>query len=337
MGGHHDHGHSYHGHGHHHHDGNANHTSLFLAFILITGFMIVEFFGGLLSNSLALISDAGHMLSDAASLFLSLFAMRLATKPTTATKTYGYKRTEILAALLNGITLIIISLYIFIEAYDRLFSPQPVASISMMTIAAFGLLINIAAAWILMRGGDTSKNLNVRSAFLHVLGDMLGSVGAIMAGLLIWLFGWTIADPIASIIVAVLILVSTWRIIRDSVNVLMEGVPAGMDVEEMRCAVLALEGVVEVHDLHVWTVTSGFPALSCHIVVRNLAQGGDVLRTANQIFRERFHISHTTIQIEDMTMCQEENICDKKGQLKKIGEDDDKARSNQSNRRSVRT
>lgn len=153
--------------------------------------------------------------------------MWLAAKPATPTKTYGYKRTEILAALLNGITLVVISIYIFVEAYHRFFEPEPVASKSMMIIAVLGLLVNIMTAWILMRGGDTSENLNVRSAFLHVLGDMLGSVGAIIAALLIWQFGWMLADPIASVIVAILVLISAWRVIRDSTNVLMEGVPDG--------------------------------------------------------------------------------------------------------------
>lgn len=308
MGGHHHH----HGHSHHHHGENANRNTLFIAFLLITSFMIVEFVGGIMSNSLALLSDAGHMLSDSASLFLSVLAMWLAARPATPTKTYGYKRTEILAALLNGITLVVISIYIFIEAYQRFFVPEQVASKSMMIIAVLGLLVNIIAAWILMRGGDTSDNLNVRSAFLHVLGDMLGSVGAIVAALLIWQFGWMLADPIASVIVAVLVLISAWRVIRDSTNVLLEGVPAGMNIEEMREAVLTIDGVVAVHDLHVWTVTSGFPSLSCHIVVHNLEESGEVLRTANRMFKDRFHIAHTTIQIEDPDMCQEGDMCDEK-------------------------
>ncbi|MCP1356135.1 cation diffusion facilitator family transporter [Aneurinibacillus migulanus] len=308
MGGHH-HGHAHH-HDHGHHGKNTNQKVLFLAFLLITGFMIVEFIGGILSNSLALLSDAGHMLSDSASLFLSVLAMWLASKPATATKTYGYKRTEILAALLNGITLAVISIYIFIEAYRRFFTPEPIASGSMLTIAVIGLAVNIIAAWMLMRGGDTSDNLNVRSAFLHVIGDMLGSVGAIIAAVLIWQFGWTIADPIASVVVAVLVILSAWRVIRDSVNVLMEGVPAGIDIDEVREAVLAIDGVTAIHDLHVWTVTSGFPSLSCHLVIRNMEQSGEVLRKANHLFKEQFHIAHTTIQIEDPDMCQEGDMCD---------------------------
>lgn len=311
---HHDHhSHDHHGgHHHHHHGEHANENTLLWAFFLIAGFMVIEFIGGFLTNSLALLSDAGHMLSDAASLFLSVLAMWLARRPATSTKTYGYKRTEILAAFLNGLTLAVISIYIFIEAYDRFFEPQPVASLTMMLIAVIGLIVNIVVAWILMRGGDTHNNLNVRSAFLHVLGDMLGSVGAIAAGALISLFGWTIADPIASVIVATLVLVSAWRIIRDSVNVLMEGVPSGMDIDRIRHAVLELDGVDAIHDLHVWTVTSNFPSLSCHIVVQDYTQAGDILRNVNQLFKDQFGIKHTTIQIEDAAMCAKGDMCDEK-------------------------
>ena len=311
---HHDHDHHghHHGHGHHHHHHGeqANQKALLWAFFLIAGFMIVEFIGGILTNSLALLSDAGHMLSDAASLFLSVMAMWLARRPATPTKTYGYKRTEILAAFLNGLTLAVISIYIFIEAYERFFEPQPVASLNMMLIAVVGLLVNIIVAWILMRGGDTHDNLNVRSAFLHVLGDMLGSVGAIAAGALIWMFGWTIADPIASVIVAALVLLSAWRVIRDSVNVLMEGVPRGMDLSRIRSAVLELDGVQAIHDLHVWTVTSSLPSLSCHIVIEDYTRAGEILRTVNRLFKEQFGIKHTTIQIEDAAMCAEGDMCD---------------------------
>lgn len=306
--------HHHHGHGHSHghsHSDHANRNSLFFAFLLITAFMIVEFIGGIWTNSLALLSDAGHMLSDSASLFLSVLAMWLADKPATATKTYGYKRTEILAALFNGVALSVISIYIFVEAYHRFSAPPSVASKSMMFIAILGLLVNIVVAWILMRG-DTSDNLNVRSAFLHVLGDMLGSVGAIVAAILIWAFGWNLADPIASIIVAILVLFSGWRVIRDSVNVLMEGVPIGIDLEELRQGILSLQGVEDIHDLHVWTVTSGFPSLSCHIVINTLDNTGDVLRAANRMFKEDFHITHTTIQVEDQQMCEEGNVCDEK-------------------------
>ncbi|WCK55306.1 cation diffusion facilitator family transporter [Aneurinibacillus sp. Ricciae_BoGa-3] len=316
MGSHHHHHHDHHGHSHaghsHHHGHNANKKSLLLSFLLITAFMIVEFIGGFFTNSLALISDAGHMLSDSISLFLSYMAVWIAAKPATHTKTYGYKRLEILAALFNGVALGIISIFIYWEAFHRLFAPAEVSSGSMMLIATLGFVINILVAFILMRG-DTKANLNMRSALLHVFGDLLGSLGAIVAGLLIWLFGWNIADPIASVIVATLVLISGWRVTRDSINVLMEGVPEGTNIDDMRNALLSIEGIEEVHDLHVWTVTSGFPSLSCHVVVKDLYDFGQILRQSNCMFKEKFNITHTTIQIEDGKICEEDDICDEKG------------------------
>lgn len=217
MGHSHNHGHD-HGHTHTH---NANKKALLLAFLLTTGFMLAEAVGGYVTNSLALLSDAGHMLSDAVSLGLSLLAFKIGEKRPTSEKTYGYKRIEILAALFNGIALIIISIYILIEAIRRFRESVEVAGVGMLSIAIVGLLINIGAAFILMRG-DTSENLNLRSAFLHVLGDLLGSVGAIVAALLILFFGWEVADPIASILVSILVIVSGWRVTKDTLHILME-------------------------------------------------------------------------------------------------------------------
>ena len=228
--------------------------------------MVVEVIGGILTNSLALLSDAGHMLSDAAALGLSFFAIKLGEKQVSQEKTYGYKRFEIIAAALNGLTLIIISLYIFYEAFQRFFAPPEVQSTGMLMISVTGLVVNIIAAWILM-SGDKDDNLNVRSAFLHVLGDMLGSVGAIVAALLIMFFGWTIADPIASVIVAVLIIISGFRVTKDSFHILMEGAPTQIDIQQVKEALSKIPLVKEVHDLHIWTITSGYPVLSCHITI----------------------------------------------------------------------
>jgi cobalt-zinc-cadmium efflux system protein len=226
-------GHSHtHDHGHHHH-GSGNKSALKWAFFLISGFMIVEVIGGLLTNSLALLSDAGHMLSDAAALGLSYTAMTWGQKASTTKKTFGYKRFEILAAFINGITLMVISLYIFIEAYGRLTNPPAVVSSGMLVISILGLLVNITAAFILMKG-DKDENLNVRSAFLHVMGDMLGSAGAIIAALLIMFFGWSLADPIASIVVAVLVLISGYRVTKYYFHILMEGAPLSLDVKELK-------------------------------------------------------------------------------------------------------
>lgn len=281
-------------HGHHHH---ANKKALLISFILITVYMVIEVIGGLLTNSLALLSDAGHMLSDAISLGLSLFAFKFGEKIADDNRTYGYKRFEILAALFNGALLIVISLYILWEAYHRFLSPPSVASIGMLTIAAIGLAVNVLVAWILMKG-DTSENLNLRSAFIHVIGDLLGSVGAVVAALLIMFMGWNFADPIASVLVALLILVSGYRVAKDAVHVLMEGKPKNVDMEEIKEKLLGLANVKNVHDLHIWSITSDFPSLSCHLVVENQEDRDVILQQAADILCKEFAIEHTTIQIE---------------------------------------
>jgi cobalt-zinc-cadmium efflux system protein len=290
MGHSHDHNHA-HGHSH-----NANKKALFISFLLISIYMIVEVIGGILTNSLALISDAGHMLSDAAALGLSLVAFKIGEREANAEKTYGYRRFEILAAFINGIALIAVSLYIFLEAYHRFLTP-PEVSTNMMIIASIGLLVNIVVAWILLKG-DTSENLNIRSAFLHVLGDILGSVGAIIAGILIWLFNWNIADPIASVIVALLVLISGWRVTKDSVHVLMEGKPGHINSEEVKEAMQAFPEIVAIHDLHIWAITSDFPSLSCHLVVKMNSDRDDLLHRLSHLLEEKFSIKHTTIQME---------------------------------------
>ena len=257
-------GHDHHGHDHHHHH-TTNQRALFLAFLLIATFMVVEVVGGLWTNSLALLSDAGHMLGDAAALGLSFLAVRFGARRATPDRTFGYRRFEILAAFVNGLTLLVISIYIMIEAYKRLFSPPEIMSGGMLVIAIVGLVVNVLAAWILMRG--ERDNLNVRSALLHVFGDLLGSVGAITAALLILLFGWTLADSIASLFVAVLILISGYRVTRDAVHILMEGAPHEVDVVAMQNELLRVDGVNEIHDLHVWSITSNEYAVTCHVLI----------------------------------------------------------------------
>jgi cobalt-zinc-cadmium efflux system protein len=280
----------------HSHGHNQNKKALLISFLFIFTFMIVEVIGGIITNSLALLSDAGHMLSDAAALGLSLAAFYIGEKASDKGKTYGYKRFEILAAFINGLTLILVSLYIFWEAYHR-FIDTPMVSPGMMVIAIIGLVVNIIVAWILMRG-DTEHNLNVRSAFLHVLGDMLGSVGAIAAGLLIYFFNWNLADPIASVMVAILIVISGWRVTKDSIHILMEGSPKGIDTEVVKNSLAAAPGVIEVHDLHVWCITSGFTALSCHVVVGNEVNRDTILLRLSAYLEEEFGIHHSTIQVE---------------------------------------
>ncbi|WP_110113893.1 cation diffusion facilitator family transporter [Bacillus sp. CGMCC 1.16541] len=288
-------GHS-HSHGHHHH-GSQNKKALKWSFFIITAYMIIEVIGGILTNSLALLSDAGHMLSDAAALGLSFLALTFGEKGASFSKTFGYKRFEILAAFINGITLIVISLYIFWEAYQRILSPPEVVSTGMLIVSSIGLLVNIVAAYILMKG-DKEENLNVRSAFLHVLGDMLGSVGAIIAALLIMFFGWSLADSLASIIVAILIIISGWRVTEDAFHILMEGVPTNIDVKQLKDALLSFEEIKDIHDLHVWAITSNFPALSCHFVVEQGINHQQLLKKANTVLHDQFHLHHTTIQID---------------------------------------
>ncbi|MGG3448427.1 cation diffusion facilitator family transporter [Domibacillus aminovorans] len=302
-------GHS-HSHDHSHHHGSSNKSALKWAFFLISTYMIVEVIGGIMTNSLALLSDAGHMLSDAAALGLSYVALTFGQRAASSKKTYGYKRFEILAAFINGITLMAISVYIFFEAYQRLINPPEVISGGMLIISILGLVVNIVAAFILMRG-DKDENLNVRSAFLHVIGDMLGSVGAIIAALFIMFFGWNLADPIASIIVAILIIISGYRVTRDSFHILMEGAPLNMDIQEVKNRLLSLDEVREVHDLHVWSITSDFPALSCHLVIDQDEDYQMVLSKAKKLLLDEFHLHHVTIQIdkEGGEDCSSEDHC----------------------------
>ncbi|MCH7321930.1 cation diffusion facilitator family transporter [Solibacillus sp. MA9] len=284
----------------HNHSHGANKKILLISFVIIFSFMIVEAIGGFLTNSLALLSDAGHMLSDAVSLAIALLAFIVSEKAVTMSKTYGYKRIEILAATLNGVTLIAIALYIFYEAIDRFQNPPEVATTGMLIISVIGLLVNILVAWIMLKGGDTEENLNMRGAFLHVISDMLGSVGAIIAALLMMFFGFGWADPLASVIVAVLVLRGGYSVTKNSLHVLMEGTPTGVDSDQVVNILNGHEQVRGVHDVHIWTVTSGFHALTCHIVLDDeltVKQSSAILA---QIEHELLHanIQHATIQIE---------------------------------------
>ncbi len=283
-----------HDHGHTH---SANKKALLISFILIATFMILEVVGGIITNSLALLSDAGHMLSDTVALGMSLLAFKLGEKKSDTEKTYGYKRFEILAAFLNGIALIAISFYILWESINRFIDPPDVASTGMLVIAAIGLIVNILVAWILMKG-DTSENLNLRSAFLHVLGDLLGSIGAIIAALLIMFIGWNYADPIASAIVAILVLISGIRVTKDSFHVLMEGTPTNIDLQKVKKALVEIDGVHSIHDLHIWNITSDFPSFTCHLVVNEGVNRDQMLKIAGQKLHDQFELTHTTIQIE---------------------------------------
>ena len=288
------------------HDHNHNHTHgankkvLLVSFSIITGYMVIEVVGGFLTNSLALISDAGHMLSDSISLAIALIAFMFGEKAASNSKTFGYKRFEILAAVLNGVTLILIALFIFYEAIQRFVNPPEVATSGMLIISLIGLFVNILVAWIMMRGGDTKENLNMRGAFLHVLSDMLGSVGAIIAALLIMFFGWGWADPLASVIIAILVLRSGYYVTKDAIHVLMEGTPQNVVMNDIIQTIEKTTGIESIHDLHIWSITSGLNALSCHAVVDDqmtIAESESMLRKLEHDLEYK-GIMHATIQLE---------------------------------------
>jgi cobalt-zinc-cadmium efflux system protein len=287
---------AHHDHGHAHAPTDANSRRLWLTLALVISYMGAEVIGGVVSGSLALIADAGHMFSDAAALGLTLFAMRFARRPATATRTYGSYRAEIIAALINGATLVAVAIYIFIEAIERFRQPPEVQGGVMLVIATGGLLVN--GAGLLILHGGRGENLNMRGAWLHVLTDALGSVQAIVAGALIWAYGWRWVDPAASVLIGLLVIYSSWSLITQSVAVLMESAPGHVDVDAVRQALLEVPGVTRVHDLHVWTITSGFVALSAHLTSPDASRHQAVLGAARAVMRERFHIEHTTIQID---------------------------------------
>lgn len=293
-----DHDHGIGGH-HHHFDIDGNKKGLTIALTITFGIMFLEFFGGLFTNSLALLSDSGHMLSDSSALLLSLIAVWFATKPASSKRTYGFLRFEILAALFNGMALFIIAGFIMWEAYGRFSDPPEVQSGYMMIIAFVGLLANLASAYALVKKGDVKNNLNLRSAYIHILGDALGSVGAVLAGLLIYLFNWYVADPIISVIVSLLILKSAWSVISHTVHILMEGTPRNINQEEVKRALEQIEGVIDVHDLHIWTITSSLDSLSCHISIEDDKDCLLILQKAIHQVEEKFNIHHSTIQIEN--------------------------------------
>ena len=299
-------------HQHHHHASGAqvegNRRRLTLALALTATYMVAEIVGGLASNSLALLADAGHMFSDAAALGLSLVAVMLAQRPATAQRTYGYHRAEILAALTNGAALLALSVLIAREAWERLSEPPDVNGGLMLAVACGGLLINLANLRILSGGKD--HNLNVRGAWLHVMADTLGSVGAISAGAVIYLFGWRWADPAASFVIAALVLYSAWGLVRETLDVLMEGVPKGISLDEVHRALASIPSVLDAHDLHVWSLTSGRNIATTHLVIAQDADHQGIIDAANRMLAERFSIEHVTIQVEHVELANKCKPCD---------------------------
>ena len=284
-------------HAHNHETGRSeNRRALAITLALTASFTVAEVVGGLLTGSLALLADAGHMLSDNLSLALALFAAWLAGRPETPGRSFGYKRAEILAALANGVTLVAISIWIFVEAFSRLREPPEILGVPMLAIAVLGLLVNVAGIIVLSR--SAGESLNVQGAFRHVIADALGSIGTITAALVIVLTGWRYADPLASIAIAALILASSWSLLRDSTNVLLEAAPRDIDPEEIGRKMVGADGVSEVHDLHVWEITSGFPALSAHVLVGQEENCHARRRDLEDLLAHEFGITHTTLQVD---------------------------------------
>lgn len=284
-----------HSHGHAHTPG-SNRRRLAWALALTITYMLAEVAGGFITNSLALLSDAGHMLADVAALALAMLALWFAARPVTPKKTYGYYRMEILAALANGVALVVIALLIFYEAMQRIKQPPEVQGFELTLIAVGGLIINGVSAWLLHPASE--DNLNMRGAFLHVIGDALGSVGAIAAGVVIWQWGWTVADPIISVAMCLLIIYSSWQLIRESVNILLEGTPSHINIRAVIDAIDRVPGVIGVHDLHVWTISSGKEALSAHVTLELGTSHRAALQALQQRLRSEFNIGHVTIQME---------------------------------------
>lgn len=289
----------------HDHGGAGSKHSRRLLIVLAStaSFMFVEAATGFLTGSLVLIADAGHMLTDVGGLSLALAAIWFAQRKANARKTYGYYRAEILGALVNALLLFAISAYILYEAYGRFRTPPDVPSVPLLVVASLGLAVNIFGAFMLMKGA--SESLNVRGAFLEVGGDLLGSVGAIIAGIILLTTGWQYADPLFAAGVGLFILPRTWILLRSALDVLFEGTPADIKIPEVQQTILAVEGVRSVHDLHVWAVTSGFVALSGHVLVAEGADRDAALVTLRSALRERFEIDHITVQVENERLAAE--------------------------------
>jgi len=283
---------------HDHRQGHAHGSRRQLSIVLLLTaiYMIAELVGGVWTGSLALLADAGHMLADVAALILALMAVWFGARPATPRKTFGYYRLEILAALINGAGLVLISLFIFYEAYRRWFSRPVIRSVPMTIVAGGGLAVNLICALLLHR--DRENDLNVRGAWLHVIGDALGSTGAIVAGILIMLFGWTAVDSLISVFIGLLIVWSSWHLIRDATNVLLEGTPAHINLAAVEEAILETDGVSDVHDLHVWTITSGREALSAHVIHAYSISQPILLQELRAKLLDRFGVDHLTIQME---------------------------------------
>lgn len=287
--------------GHSHGTAAGRHKGrLFWALVLTSAFVAVETIGGWLTGSLALLADAAHMLTDAGGLALALIAIRFAERPATPQKTYGYVRMEVLSALANAVVLLLLTIYILYEAYRRFLQPPEILSGPMLVVAVAGLVVNLVSMKILSAG--SSESLNVRGAYFEVLADMLGSLGVIIAALVVMITGWALADPLIGAAIGLFIIPRTWLLLRQAIHILMEGTPPEVDAALVESKLREIPGVIAVHDLHVWTITSGIDAMSCHLVVADMSRSRAILANANELMRASFGLTHTTIQIEDQDL-----------------------------------
>lgn len=288
------------GHGHSHTSAvsaaSRHRKPLVIAFVLTAIYMVVEFAVGFSVNSLALISDAAHMGTDVLGLGMALAAITLASRAATSQRTYGFYRLEVLAALANGILLFAVAGYVLFEAIQRFANPPEVPGLPLLAVAVVGLLVNLVSFRLLLQG--SKESINIKGAYLEVWGDLLGSVGVILAALILYTTGWQYADPIVGVGIGLFILPRTWKLTRQALRILMEAAPSHIDVEDVRRRIGELDGVAAVHDLHVWTITSGMENASGHVVLERGADFQDVLETVLKVLREEFHIAHSTIQCE---------------------------------------
>ncbi|HEX9917142.1 MAG TPA: cation diffusion facilitator family transporter [candidate division Zixibacteria bacterium] len=286
----------------------SNRKALIVALSITLIMTVVEVVGGILSNSLALLGDAGHMLTDSLALGLSLLAVQMCCKPPDSKRTYGYYRTEILVALLNGLTLALISFYIFYQAYNRFTNPPQVRAPLMLVVATIGLIANLLGILVLRRGSQ--ENLNVKGAFLHILGDTLSSVGVIVGGIIIYFTNFYLADPIIAVLIGLIILKGAMGLLFQSTDILLEAVPKHLNLEFIKSELEKMEGIKGVHDIHIWTITSGIYALSGHLFIDDqmISKTKQILENVNQLLKEKFRISHTTLQIE-CTECNQLSVC----------------------------
>lgn len=277
---------------------NSDKKVLFIVLALTASYMVIEIIGGLFTNSLALLSDAGHMVSDVGGLVISLVAVTLACRPPTPEKPYGLRRLEILASMLNGIILVAIDFYILYSAYQRIFSPQEIQSLSMIFVAVGGLIINLISVRILSQA--SKRSINIRSAFIHVIADALGSVGAIIAGIIMYFTEYYLADALVGLLIGIILIPSIWRLLKESSNILLESCPLDVGVLQVKNELNKIVGVKDVHDLHIWSISSGIYSLSVHLVIKNLTYSSSILKSSKNMLNKKFGINHATIQIEQI-------------------------------------